>query len=315
MNAARPVLAISGGVGGAKLASGLAAVLGAQELLIVANTGDDFEHLGLSICPDIDTLVYTLSGRADPQRGWGLAGESWNCLQALAELGGPGWFRLGDRDLAMHLQRSALLRAGRSLSELTAELAGALGVRHAIVPMSDAPVRTQVETDRGTFAFQEYFVRERCEPRVLAVRYAGAAKAEPAPALRAWVGEQRPLVVLCPSNPYLSIDPILAVNGMRALLEPLPVVAVSPIVAGKAIKGPAAKMMDELGVPVSALEVARHYQGLARAFVIDREDTAQVEAIAALGMRVLVTDTVMRNDADRRRLAQELLGFMSERTR
>lgn len=311
MNTTRHVLAISGGVGGAKLASGLAAVLAPQELLIAANTGDDFEHLGLTVCPDLDTLVYTLAGCADPTRGWGLAGESWNCLESLVRLGGPDWFRLGDRDLAMHLRRSALLQAGYTLSELTAELAAALGVRHAIVPMSDAPVRTLVDTERGTFAFQEYFVRERCEPGVRALRYSGAEHAQPAPVLRDWVIDRQPLVVVCPSNPYLSIDPILAVSGMRALLEPLTVVAVSPIVGGRAIKGPAAKMMAELGVPVSALEVARHYQGLLQAFVIDREDEVHADAITAFGMRVLVTDTVMRVDADRERLARELLQFMS----
>ncbi len=183
MSAARRVLAISGGVGGAKLAFGLAALLDPAELLIVANTGDDFEHLGLPICPDIDTLIYTLAGLADPLRGWGLAGETWQCMGALGALGGPDWFRLGDRDLATHLQRGALLRAGLSLSEATARLAAALGVRHAIVPMSDAPVRTLVDTERGTFAFQEYFVRERCEPPVRGVRFDNAAAARPAPAL------------------------------------------------------------------------------------------------------------------------------------
>lgn len=315
MNPARRVLAISGGVGGAKLASGLAAVLAPGELLIAVNTGDDFEHLGLTICPDLDTLMYTLSGRADPVRGWGLAGESWHCLESLATLGGPDWFRLGDRDLATHLRRSELLRAGRTLSEATAELAHALGVRHAIVPMSDAPVRTFVDTDRGSFAFQEYFVRERCEPVVRAVRYAHAADAGPAPALRAWIDGERPLVVLCPSNPYLSVDPVLAVTGMRELLGSLPVVAVSPIVGGRALKGPAAKMMAELGVPVSACGVAEHYRGLLRAFVIDHEDAAQEPAIAALGMRVLVTDTVMRDDAGRERLAREVLRFMAEPAR
>ncbi len=313
MNATGRVLAISGGVGGAKLANGLAAVLAPQELLVVANTGDDFEHLGLTVCPDLDTLMYTLAGRADPVRGWGLAGETWHCLEALAGLGGPDWFRLGDRDLATHLQRAELLRAGHTLSETTAELARSLGVRHAIAPMSDTAVRTLVDTDRGTFAFQEYFVRERCEPCVRALRYLGAERAQPAPALRAWIAEGDLLVVVCPSNPYLSVDPVLAVAGMRALLGSLPVVAVSPIVGGRAIKGPAAKMMAELGVPVSAYGVAEHYRGLVQAFVIDHEDGAQADAIMALGMRVLVTDTVMRDAADREHLAREVLQFMAER--
>lgn len=311
MSSARRVLAISGGVGGAKLAVGLAALLDPAELLVVANTGDDFEHLGLQICPDIDTLVYTLAGLADPVRGWGLAGETWQCVEALGALGGPDWFRLGDRDLATHLQRSALLRSGLTLSEATARLAAALGVRHAIVPMSDAPVRTLVDTDRGTFAFQEYFVRERCEPVVRGVRFAHAAQALPAPALGAWLdAAPRPVAVICPSNPWLSVDPVLAVPGLGERLAALPVVAVSPIVGGRALKGPAAKMMAELGLPVSALEVARHYRGLADAFVIDREDQAQRDAIGALGMRVLVTDTVMTDAASKRRLAADVLGLL-----
>ena len=311
MSSARRVLAISGGVGGAKLAVGLAAVLDPAELLVVANTGDDFEHLGLQICPDIDTLVYTLAGLADPVRGWGLAGETWQCMEALGALGGQDWFRLGDRDLATHLQRSALLRAGLTLSEATARLAAALGVRHAIVPMSDTPVRTLVDTDRGTFAFQEYFVRERCEPVVRGVRFAHAAQALPAPALGAWLdAAPRPFAVICPSNPWLSVDPVLAVPGLGERLAALPVVAVSPIVGGRALKGPAAKMMAELGLPVSALEVARHYRGLADAFVIDRQDQDQAEAIGVLGMRVLVTDTVMTDAASKRRLAADVLGLL-----
>ena len=311
MSAAPRVLAISGGVGGAKLAFGLAALLDPERLMIVANTGDDFEHLGLQICPDIDTLVYTLAGVADPARGWGLAGETWQCLDALGALGGPDWFRLGDRDLATHLQRSALLRSGLTLGEVTARLAAALGVRHAVVPMSDAPVRTLVDTDRGSFAFQEYFVRERCEPVVRGVRFAHAADAAPPPALVRWLeAAPPPAVVICPSNPYLSVDPVLAVPGLREHLARLPVVAVSPIVGGRAIKGPAAKMMAELGLPVSALEVARHYRGLARAFVIDRADEDQAAAIGALGMRVLVTDTVMTDAGSKRRLAADVLGLL-----
>jgi LPPG:FO 2-phospho-L-lactate transferase len=219
--------------------------------------------------------------------------------------------RLGDRDLATHLQRGALLRSGLSLSEATARLGAALGVRHAIVPMSDAPVRTLVDTDRGTFAFQEYFVRERCEPPVRGVRFDNAAAARPAPALRDWLaGSPQPVVVICPSNPWLSVDPVLAVPGLRERLAALPVVAVSPIVGGRALKGPAAKMMAELGLPVSALEVARHYRGLADAFVIDREDEAQGDTIRALGMRVLVTDTVMSDAASKRRLAADVLALM-----
>ncbi len=305
------VLAISGGVGGAKLALGLSAVLDPQELLIVANTGDDFEHLGLPICPDIDTLMYTLAGVADPQRGWGLAGESWHCLEALRRLGGPHWFALGDRDLATHLQRAALLRAGATLAEATAQLCAAMGVRHVIVPMSDDPVRTIVETDRGRLAFQEYFVREQCAPVVRGVFFEGSAAARPSAAIADWLAPDSGCgVLICPSNPFLSVDPVLAVPGIRERLAGRPVVAVSPIVGGRALKGPAAKMMAELGLQASALDVARHYRGLVNGFVIDTADAADAAAIRALGMEVRVTGTVMGTIEDKRRLATEAIELL-----
>lgn len=302
------IVAISGGVGGAKLALGLAAVLDPEQLLVVANTGDDFEHLGLTVCPDIDTIVYTLAGLADPERGWGLAGESWHCLESLERLGGPAWFRIGDRDLAMHLQRSLLLREGMTLSEVTERLAGRLGARHGVVPMSDDPLRTIVETDAGELGFQEYFVRERCAPAVRQIRFEGADSARPSPGIGRFFRAGAPAaVVICPSNPYLSVDPALAVNGMRELIRSVPTVAVSPIVGGKAIKGPAAKLMQELGVEASVEQVARHYHGLVDAMVIDEADADSAQAIRAMGMEVLVTRTVMTDFDAKRRLALEVL--------
>ena len=304
------VIALSGGVGGAKLALGLTACLDPDELAILANTADDFEHLGLSISPDLDTVMYTLAGLADPERGWGLAGESWQCMEAMAALGGPDWFRLGDRDLATHLQRSLMLRAGDTLSTVTARLCAALGVRHALLPMSDDPVRTLLTTDRGELAFQAYFVRERCAPRVHALRYEGAASARPNPALLEWL-DRGAAVVICPSNPWLSVDPILALGDLRSRLAAASTVAISPIVGGRAIKGPAAALMEQLGLVPSAFEVARHYRGLLRGFVLDRVDAGQAEAVRALGMAVLVTDTVMTDVASKQRLAAEVLEFLA----
>ena len=304
------VIALSGGVGGAKLALGLTVCLGPDELAILANTADDFEHLGLSICPDLDTVMYTLAGLADPERGWGLAGESWQCMEAMAALGGPDWFRLGDRDLATHLQRSLMLRAGDTLSKVTERLCAALGVRHALLPMSDDPVRTLLTTDRGELAFQAYFVRERCAPRVHALRYEGAASARPNPALLEWL-DSGAAVVICPSNPWLSVDPILALGDLRSRLAAASTVAISPIVGGRAIKGPAAALMEQLGLVPSAFEVARHYRGLLRGFVLDRVDAGQAEAVRALGMAVLVTDTVMTDVASKQRLAAEVLEFLA----
>jgi LPPG:FO 2-phospho-L-lactate transferase len=311
MSQARRVIALSGGVGGAKLAAGLAAELPATELLIVANTGDDFEHLGLPVCPDLDTLMYTLAGVADPQQGWGRADESWQCLEALARFGAPDWFRLGDRDLATHLTRALWLDEGLTLTGVTKRLCEALGVLHRVVPMSDAPVRTMVQTDLGELAFQQYFVRERCAPRVTGLRYDGADDAPLAEPFEEWLtAVQAPVVVICPSNPFLSIDPILALPRLRRRLIRARTVAVSPIVGGRALKGPAAQMMEQLGLEVSALAVARHYRALLRGFVMDRQDAAQADAVRELGIEVLVTDTVMSDLDARRRLAREVLQFV-----
>lgn len=303
------VLAISGGVGGAKLAAGLAAVLPPERLTIAVNTGDDFEHLGLTICPDIDSVVYALAGLNDTQRGWGVAGETWQMMEMLGRLDEETWFNLGDRDLATHLARSARLRGGDSLSAVTARLAGALGIAHAIVPMSDAPVRTQVETAAGWIDFQRYFVAEQCRPVVRAIRFAGAG-AEPSPGLAAALA--RPdlvAVVLCPSNPFLSVDPILAVAGVRAALAGLavPRIAVSPLVGGKAVKGPLSKLLAELGTGEDNAAIARHYGALVDRFVIDRTDAKDAEGLRALGLSITVTDTLMRGSDDRERLARDVL--------
>ncbi len=280
---------------------------------MVVNTGDDFEHLGLHVCPDLDTLMYTLGGLSNPDTGWGRVGESWACLEALQQLGGESWFRLGDRDLAVHLQRSVRLRAGASLSIITAELFAALGIAHRALPMSDQAVRTMVHSDVGTLAFQHYFVRERCAPRVTGFSFAGVDGARPAPGvLEAITAPDLCGVLICPSNPFLSIDPILAVPGIRAALQACsaPVVAVSPIVAGLAIKGPTAKIMEELSLPQSAVAVADHYGELLDGFMIDNSDQHLMPEIAARNLRVTRAASVMVTLDDRINLAQTALEFL-----
>jgi LPPG:FO 2-phospho-L-lactate transferase len=245
------IIALSGGVGGAKLALGLSRVLPPGDLTVVANTGDDFEHLGLSISPDIDTLLYTLAGLDNPATGWGRRDESWNFMAALEALGGETWFRLGDRDLATHIERTRRLRAGESLSQITDDFRRRFGIAARILPMSDDPVRTRVKTKDGWLDFQPYFVRHRCEPVITAIEFAGAADARPQPELLAALADPAlSAVIICPSNPFISIEPILALRGVRAALRDCaaPVVAVSPIIGGHAVKGPTAKMMQELGL-------------------------------------------------------------------
>ncbi|MCG6204246.1 2-phospho-L-lactate transferase [Rhodopseudomonas sp. HC1] len=302
------IIALAGGVGGAKLADGLSHLLG-DKLTVVVNTGDDFEHLGFHISPDLDTVTYTLGGVANSQQGWGLEGETWRFMEQLARLGGPAWFKLGDRDLATHAYRTNRLREGATLTEVTAELSAALGVTSRLLPMSDDAVRTVIHSGGRSIAFQEYFVRLACGVPVDRIAFAGAAAAQLNPAIGAL---PRPAaVIICPSNPYLSIDPILAVPGARDWLKGLgvPIVVVSPIVGGAAIKGPAAKIMQELDAPVSALGVAAHYQGLADGIVIDSCDEALAPEIAALGIAVHVVPTVMRSKADRVELAGSCLAF------
>jgi LPPG:FO 2-phospho-L-lactate transferase len=311
------IVALAGGVGGARLAVGLAAVLPADRLTIVVNTGDDFEHLGLSICPDLDTVMYTLAGLNNPALGWGRADETWSFMQTLESLGGDAWFKLGDRDLAVHVLRTAALARGERLSDITRTLTQRLGITHAVVPMSDEPVRTTVITKEGELPFQDYFVRRRCEPEVSGFRFEGAANARVPDALRAIIGSPLEAVIVCPSNPFVSVAPMLAVPEIRDWLErrTFPVVAVSPIVGGEAVKGPAAKMMRELGVYASASGVAKHYGALVDAWVIDERDASEKPAIEALGKRVRVTDTLMADAAKSAALAKVVLGVAGETSR
>lgn len=306
------VMALCGGVGGAKLALGLTRVLPAEKLAVVVNTGDDFEHLGLSVSPDVDTVLYTLAGIANAATGWGRAEETWRCMTALEALGGEAWFRLGDTDLATHLYRTGRLRAGASPTTVTAELRVRLGVGAEVVPMTDGVVRTELETDRGRLAFQDYFVRHRCEPSVRSVHYVGADRARPSPRFAELLedGGLR-AVVLCPSNPPLSIGPILAVPGVQEALRErrVPVIAVSPIVRGAALKGPAARVLRDLGIPPAASAVARWYEGVVDGLVIDTADAAEAPEVEAAGVRCRVTATIMHTLGDRERLAREVLEF------
>lgn len=303
------IVALAGGVGGAKLAHGLAQCVPASDLTVIVNTGDDFEHLGLTICPDLDTVMYTLAGLANPETGWGLAGETWNFLSAVKRLGGATWFRLGDHDLATHVERTHRLRAGDSLTTVTRALCQALRVGPRVLPMCDAPVRTWVMSDEGELPFQEYFVHRQCRPIVSGFRFIGAESA----ALSASVSEAlstAEVVVVCPSNPFVSVEPVLSVPGMRDRLAAKRVVAVSPIIGGQAVKGPAAKMLAELNFDVSALGVARYYARWVQHFVLDTVDAALAPEIANLGLRVLTTNTLMKSDADRARLARTVLDFV-----
>lgn len=303
------VLALCGGIGGAKLALGLYRVLDAGQLTVVVNTGDDFEHLGLNISPDLDTVLYTLGGVADPERGWGRAQETWQFMETLRRMGGETWFQLGDRDLAMHVLRTQWLKAGKSLSAFAAYLARQFEISARILPMSDAPVSTIVETAEGDLPFQHYFVKRRCEPVVRAIRFTGAKVAAPAagvldaitdPALRA--------IVICPSNPYLSVDPILAVPGIAPALSTgtAPVIAVSPIIGGQAVKGPTAKIMAELGVAVSTQAIVAHYRDVIDGLVIDEADGPDRKSV---DLPVLPTRTLMRDIADREQLARDVVAF------
>jgi len=306
------VLALAGGVGGAKLASGLADLLG-ERLTVLVNTADDFEHLGLHISPDLDTVMYTLAGIANPETGWGIAGETWSFMSQIERLGGPTWFRLGDRDLATHVLRTERLARGESLTAVTAALCQALGVRPRVLPMSDDPVRTIVQTGTGALPFQDYFVRLKCEPKVTGFSFEGAAQARYNSMLDAALAEAD-AIVICPSNPYVSIDPILALPGLREKLRAAgaPIIAVSPIVGGIAIKGPAAKMMRELSHGSSVLSIAQLYRGLVDVLLIDETDRDSADQIAQPGMQIRVAQAVMRTQADRVALARECLALAEE---
>ena len=303
------VVALCGGVGGAKLALGLYRVLPPDTLAVIVNTGDDFEHLGLHICPDLDTTLYTLAGLANPELGWGRREETWTFMQTLEALGGETWFRLGDADLALHVERTQRLRGGATLSAIMADLARRLGVEAAIVPVSDDPIRTQLTTSEGELAFQDYFVRRRCAPCVQAIAYQGAPAARLAPAaLAALESASLEAIILCPSNPYLSLDPLLAVPPLLPAVRAarVPVIAVTPLIGKEAVKGPTAKIMRELGIPLTARAIAQHYAAWIDGFVLDRTDAAQA---ADFDVPVHVTDTLMKSLGDRERLAREVLGF------
>jgi LPPG:FO 2-phospho-L-lactate transferase len=305
------IAALAGGVGGAKLADGLTKLLG-DAVAAIVNTADDFEHLGLHISPDLDTVMYTLGGIANSETGWGVAGETWTFLDQIARLGAPTWFRLGDRDLATHILRGAALRAGGRLTEITADLCRRLGIGARVLPMSDDAVRTIVHSAEGDIAFQDYFVGRHCEVPVTGFAFAGIERARPTVEVEAALrAADLDAIILCPSNPFVSIDPILSLPGMRQLLggPGVPVIAVSPIIGGAAVKGPAAKMMRELGFEPSAASVAAHYRGLVTGFVMDTADAALAPAVEVQGMTVTVTGTVMRTNADRLRLAEECLAF------
>lgn len=305
------VTAVAGGVGGAKLAHGLAQHLGPDQLRVIVNTGDDFEHLGLLICPDIDTVLYNLAEVQHPEQGWGRADESFEVLAEITRLGHEPWFRLGDKDIALHLLRQALRAEGWTLTAITAALGRRLGVPYAVLPMSDEPVRTIIHTAEGDLAFQDYFVRRRCQPQMLGMSLAGLADARPTAAALAAL-ETADLILFCPSNPFVSIGPILALPGVRERIAARPALAVSPIVGGRALKGPAAKMLAELGAEVSALGAARQYAGLLAGFVLDQADAGLAADVAELGMRPFVTDTIMADKAGRSRLAAAVLGFAGE---
>lgn len=303
---------LSGGVGGAKLVLGFSQLLPREQLTVIANTGDDFVHLGLAISPDLDTLMYTLAGEVNAETGWGRRNETWSFMDALESLNGDTWFRLGDRDLAIHITRTQQLAAGQSLTAVTARLCEHLGVTTPILPMTNDAVRTRVDTEAGSLDFQHYFVRDRAQPRVSGLTYGGATTAQPtAGVLNAFRDPDVGAIFIAPSNPYLSIDPILAISLIRDAIRDSasPVVAVSPIVGHAAIKGPTAKIMAELGLEVSALSIARHYRDLLDGFILDTRDRDMADEVESLGVEVTICDTIMKSLDDKVRLAQVALDF------
>lgn len=313
-----PLLALAGGVGGARMSHGFAQILPPQSLTVMVNIGDDFEHLGLTICPDLDTVCYTLAGLANPETGWGRSGETYTAMDAARLLGSSDWFRLGDRDLGTHLARTERLRRGEALSAITADFCRAWQVGPRVLPASDDRVPTIVLAQDGPdldyeLPFQDYFVRLRCQPKVRGFRFEGVEQARPAPGVLESI-QSAQAIVICPSNPWVSIDPILSIPGIRTAIlarkqAGVPVLAVSPILGGQTVKGPAAKMYAELGLQPSALAVARHYRDLLSGFVLDEQDASQVPDVQALGIQPLAADILMRTVADRARLAQVVLNF------
>ncbi len=304
------ILALCGGVGGAKLAWGLAQTLSPEQLTIVVNTGDDFEHLGLHISPDLDTVMYTLAGINNRELGWGLAGETWHCMDSLATLGGETWFRLGDKDLATHLSRTQQLAQGKTLTAVTAYLCEKLGIQHKVLPMSDHAVRTLIDTNEGELAFQDYFVRQQCKPAVRGVRFTGAETAIPSPEVLAALNDpDLGAVIICPSNPLLSIAPILAIPGMRQALEKTAakIIVVSPLIGGQAVKGPTAKMMQEMNIPTDSNSIANFYADLLDVLVIDECDNTDAAGFSSANFSTHACKTLMKTDADKLALATSLL--------
>jgi LPPG:FO 2-phospho-L-lactate transferase len=300
------IVALAGGVGGAKLVHGLAQILPPEDLTVIVNTGDDFEHYGLYICPDLDTVCYTLAGLSNPETGWGRVDETCQVIENAVRLGGPDWFNLGDRDLGTHLERTRRLKAGQTLAQITRDFCLAWGIRQSVLPMSDHPVQTIVETEEGDLAFQEYFVHRRCEPKVKGFRFENVEIAEAATGVLEAI-DAAETVIICPSNPWVSIDPILAVGNIRRAIEAKTVVAVSPIIGGQTVKGPAAKMYAELGIQPSARAVAEHYRGLLSGFVLDNMDA---ELASKINIPTLTTDTLMDSLTKRARLAEDVLNFI-----
>lgn len=310
MTSSEHVALLVGGVGGAKLAYGLAQILPPGALSIIVNTGDDFELHGLHISPDVDTVTYTLAGLANLDTGWGLANDTFVAKKALARLGQPDWFTLGDKDIATHLTRTAMLNSGHSLTGVTAHICQQLGIAHAVLPVSNQPVRTIVETADGDLPFQEYFVRLGWQPVLTGLRFEGAAQARPSEAVLDAL-HKATLIVVGPSNPLLSIDPILAVPGVRDAIinSAAPRIAISPIIGGRAVKGPAAKIMGELGMDVSPLGVAKYYTNLLTGFILDAEDSDLVSEIEQLNLYTGIRNTIMTSPEDKVSLAQQVLDF------
>ena len=306
------ILAITGGVGGAKLALGLSRILNPEQVMFAVNVGDDFTHLGLHISPDIDSLTYALAQENNQELGWGRAGETWQFIDTLGSLGGEDWFLLGDKDMALHTRRSQLLGQGASLTEATAEITQRMGIKHTVAPVSDDPIRTVVQSDLGELAFQHYFVREQCAPAVSGFRFDGIQDATLNPTITEWLANCDGIII-CPSNPFVSVAPVVEVNGFLDAAASIPTIAVSPIVAGTAIKGPAAKMMQELNIPATAVAVAEHYQRhyprLLDGFVIDESDSERLDDIT---LPTVATQSVMTSLEDRIAVAERCLAFFDE---
>lgn len=305
------IVALTGGIGGTKLILGFSKLLSENQLTIIGNTGDDLELFGLRICPDLDTVIYTLGNLVNAETGWGIKDDSFICLDALKHLGEPSWFNLGDRDLATHLWRTSLMKKGDSLSQVTEKMCQILGVNCRLLPMTDSHTPTYLMTNQGKLHLQEYLIREKCNPVVQKLIYENIQNASPAPGIPEAILNADG-VILCPSNPFISIGPILAVPGIRELLiqTDAPIFAITPIVNQRALKGPTAKMLKELDYPVSPVAIAKLYRDFLDIFVLDNQDIQMRKEIETMGLKVIVTNTIMNNDQEKIRLASELLEIL-----